>query len=238
MMLPIKTKNTDAIKTTNWLRIGDLSFFEGPILSLFQDVASNQLYLYDWVDRDKTHNRWMIYSVSAEKLMQFLDKEISHFDLYDDQPNKAVYISDIDNRGLNFTEYPVVKLMSIPKDYIPSQENYFDEADCKGEERIRLVVERELKTSYFFSYTLLQVQPVFVTLEVKKESSHYANHLVYGQRRTKLSSYNKYRRSARGSKNILNTAHNSIKELDCADLLKRVVKSDAINSKIYANQND
>jgi hypothetical protein len=132
-LLPIKTKNTDTIKTTNWLRIGDLSFFEGPILTLFQDVASNQFYLYDWVDRDKTHNRWMIYSVTAEKIMQFLDKEISHFDLYNDRPNKTVYISDIDNRGLNFSEYSIAKLMSIPKDYIPSEENYFDDGDCIGE---------------------------------------------------------------------------------------------------------
>ena len=135
-MFQIKTKNTKSLKPSNWLRIGDLSNFEGPILTLFQDLESNHLFLYDWVDRDKTHNRWMIYTVYADKLNQFLNKEISHFDLFQERPTEAIYVSDMDNRGMNFSQYPILELVEVPEEYVPSKENYFEEGDCVwGEER-------------------------------------------------------------------------------------------------------
>jgi hypothetical protein len=41
------------LKVTNLVRVGDISYFEGPILSLFTELHSGHLYLFDWVDRDK-----------------------------------------------------------------------------------------------------------------------------------------------------------------------------------------
>lgn len=118
-MLPIKTKHTNLLKPSNWLRIGDLSNFEGPLLTLFQDLETNHLFLYDWADRDKTHNRWIIYTVFAEKLNQFLNKEISHFDLFQERPTQEVYVSDIDNRGMNFSQPPRIGRMFILKSLSP-----------------------------------------------------------------------------------------------------------------------
>lgn len=226
-MFQIKTKNTNSLKPSNWLRIGDLSNFEGPLLTLFQDLESNNLFLYDWVDRDKTHNRWMIYTVYADKLNQFLNKEISHFNLFQERPTQEVYVSDIDNRGMNFSQYPILELMEVPEEYMPSKENYFEEVDCVGEERIRLVVSKYLGINQLSKNQLMADNPSsivgFSSVEI-----------------TNLSRSSRYRRKY-GKRNYIRTDNhdfNIIYSSGVIDLLRVPGKSQAIKNKIYANPID
>lgn len=232
-MFQIKTKNTKSLKPSNWLRIGDLSNFEGPILTLFQDLESNHLFLYDWVDRDKTHNRWMIYTVAPEKLLRFLNKEISHFDLFQQRPTEAVYVADMDNRGMNFSQYPILELKEVPEEYVPSTENYFEEGDCVGEERIRLVVLREINVQQNKALFRGQGGALKASMDPENESAEYAFFVVSEHTRGKLSTY----MLAVNDRKYLKS-HNSIGKSDLSYSTRNTNKSKAINSKVYANPID
>jgi hypothetical protein len=59
-MEKLKFNINKSLDTGNFVRIGDLSYFEGPLLSLFEELNSGHLYLLDWVDRDEKSNRWLI----------------------------------------------------------------------------------------------------------------------------------------------------------------------------------
>ncbi len=84
--------------TSNFVRIGDLSYFEGPLISLFEELNSGHLYLFDWVDRDENTNRWLIYRASPNYLLQFIHSRISHLELFQRRPEKEIYFADIDSR--------------------------------------------------------------------------------------------------------------------------------------------
>src|SRR5690606_40316923 len=95
------------------IRVGDLSFFEGPLLSLYENAKTGHLFLLDWVDRDKTHNRWIIYRVDPIYLKKFLNKQISHLDLFNNRPKINVHVVDIPNNG-RLLSSEIKELYTIP----------------------------------------------------------------------------------------------------------------------------
>jgi hypothetical protein len=132
------------LNTRAWVRMGDLFFFEGPLLSLFQDLNSRHFYVFDWVDRDMKANRWMIYRVSPECVSKYINGEISHHELFENRPANPVYFMDIDSRNKNFSEYGAFELNVIPSDYIPLADNYFDESDSNSLAKIKSVISRAI----------------------------------------------------------------------------------------------
>ena len=75
-MEQLKTKYRNVSFYNSLIRIGDLMNFEGPLLSLFEDVKNGHLYIFDWVDRlDKT-NRWLIYQTYPKKILDFIQKKL------------------------------------------------------------------------------------------------------------------------------------------------------------------
>lgn len=127
------------LSVTNFVRIGDISYFEGPLLSLFQELNNGYLYLFDWVDRDKNNNRWLIYKVLPRDLLQYLQGKISHSDLYN-KSNNNVYFTDIDYRNKSFYNYNIFALKEIPEIYLPNEDAFFEMEDCPSFERIKLLI--------------------------------------------------------------------------------------------------
>jgi hypothetical protein len=135
--LLIKNINTSLLQSL--VRIGDLYYFEGPLLSLFQNSISKNFYLFDWVDRDKVNNRWLVYQVSHKALFDFINNKISHFNLYRSNPDNKFYIVDIENKS-KYTDYNLSELESVPSAYYPNKDNYFDESDTRNMDKIRTIV--------------------------------------------------------------------------------------------------
>ncbi len=149
----ISNKNKK-LYTSNFIRIGDLSYFEGPILSLFEEIKSGHLYLFDWVDRDEKFNRWIIYRVTPKHLKKFLSCKISHLVLFENRPDKTVYFTDIDSISESFSYYDCFEVENLPKDYYPNEDNFFDLSDCISYEKINSVISSSLsrqksENSYF-----------------------------------------------------------------------------------------
>jgi hypothetical protein len=128
----------------SFVRVGDISFFEGPLITLFEDFNTSDLYFYDWVDRDNNCNRWLIYKVIPQELLKFLNKKISHFDLF--QHVDEFFVTDINNRsGLN--NYEIGKLLELPDEYIPNTDSFFNEDDCPSFDKILSFVLKSLQNS-------------------------------------------------------------------------------------------
>jgi hypothetical protein len=123
-----------------FIRIGDLLHIEGPLLTLFQDQKDARLYLYDWMDSDNRVNRWIVYGISPESVLDYVRKEITHMELFSRAENVAYYFADIDPCNLN--DYKIKKLKSLPTNYSQTEDNFFDEEYSKDAEKILLFVSR------------------------------------------------------------------------------------------------
>lgn len=128
------------LDTSNFVRIGDLSYFEGPLLSLFEELNSGHLYLFDWVDRDEKSNRWLIYRTSPNYLLRFINCEISHLEIFEKRPEKEVYFTDIDSRNKLFSSYDSFAIERLPQTYYPNSDNFFELSDCNNFEKIKSVI--------------------------------------------------------------------------------------------------
>ncbi len=166
-----------SLDTSNFVRIGDLSYFEGPLLSMFEELNSGHLYLFDWVDRDEKSNRWLIYRVSPNYLLRFIHSKISHAELFQNRPEKEVYFADIDSRNKFFSSYNSYAIESLPESYYPNNENFFELSDCNHFEKIKLVIIKALsKRKSENEYSTVYSVRVLKRSEVK---SAYFNRVKY-----------------------------------------------------------
>lgn len=143
--MEILTFNSNKLPdNSNFVRVGDLSNFEGPLLSLFEELNSGHFYLFDWVDRNQKANRWLIYRVSPKYLLPFLEGEISHLELFEKRPNKTVFFTDIDSNNKSFSCNNSFELVSLPPNYYPNSDNFFDISDCNSFGKIKSVIINSL----------------------------------------------------------------------------------------------
>ena len=110
------------------IRIVDVVNFEGPLLTLFQKTANRHLYLADWVEKDATFNRWLVYRCNPIILDKFMKEQISHYDLFMSDELVCCKI-DID-KNLNWHNPVELEKSKLPKNYIPSADVFFEEYDC------------------------------------------------------------------------------------------------------------
>ena len=137
-MMDQSTFKSKAARLNDYLiRIGDLVNFEGPLLSLFEDVKNGHLYIFDWVDRFDKTNRWLIYQVYPKKLLDFIQKKISYLDLFKSPVNNVYYFTDIGS-SISSGNYNINLLDGIPEKYIPNENDFFDKSGSPNYDKIIL----------------------------------------------------------------------------------------------------
>lgn len=128
----METLNGKSIERFNFknslLRIADVVNFEGPLLTLFQDSITKNLYLFDWVDRDISSNRWVVYRCNLDTLNQFIKSKISHHDLFMSDES-VCYLIDIDKNIVWNNSQKIIK-QDLPESYLPQRDVFFEEVDC------------------------------------------------------------------------------------------------------------
>lgn len=113
------------------VRVGDLINSDGPLLSLFLEVKSNELYIFDWIDSEDLINRWLIFKVDPKYLNYFLHREISYKELFNTiLNNNNFYIADIS--VIKISEFEIYRIKSLPSDYIPTELVYFEKDWAKN----------------------------------------------------------------------------------------------------------
>jgi len=136
--LSIKRPRPDFRERMN--RIGDLSWFQGPLLTLYEDMQNGFLYLFDWVDRDSQMNRWLIYRAYPADLIAFMDGRKSLSAMFDSRKDSSLLIADI----VDVAEWSVYEIEDLPESYHPVESNYFDSADCPDVLKIRNCLYRRV----------------------------------------------------------------------------------------------
>lgn len=116
-------------------KLGDLIYYEGPLLSLFRDKDDeNVYYLYKWVDNNDETNRWVIVEASLTLLQKFLYGLISLRELILDRP--ICYIVNLDD-SLTETEVCVSSTRELPAEYLPAEKSFFHEGYTEFAHKLR-----------------------------------------------------------------------------------------------------
>lgn len=108
----------------------DLQYFDGPLLSLFKDTSLDLYYLFHWVDKDDTKNRWLVFQIASSDLCLLMYKSSTTLhDMY--IKHHFVYLVDFDGNGKYHMAH-LVKPSMLPVSYIPSKDSYLDTSLTPG----------------------------------------------------------------------------------------------------------
>jgi len=145
-------------------RIGDIIYFEGPLLALYQSEQNGRLFLCDWVDRDAQSNRWLKYRTTALAVYQFLQKAISHRDLLRAKYTKGEFWSFEVNTEAGHHRFYRLDKDKFPEPYLPRPDSFFESSDCPQLTAIETFINKAIltelgqKVAYNVSDTLDKIE--------------------------------------------------------------------------------
>lgn len=121
------------------VKIVDIEYFEGSLLTVFQNFKNSQIYLFDWVDKDKYSNRWMVYRSNAILIDKYIKGELSHNALFSSD-ELFCYFVQIDS-SWSWENLIKIDKDKIPKLYMPKNDVYFEQNDCPDMPRLEEFVK-------------------------------------------------------------------------------------------------
>ena len=104
-------------------KMADLVYFDGPFLSHYVSSKGDD-YLFYWVDRDDTDNRWLVFRVNLANLQKYIGKELTLRELVANPNDGFLYSVDVDN-DLRYHNVKLVQPSSLPEDYLPEPDSYY-----------------------------------------------------------------------------------------------------------------
>ena len=105
-------------------RIADLICFDGPFLSHYVSDKGDD-YLFYWVDCDEHDNRWLVIRVSLSSLQKYIGKELTLRELVENPNDGFLYCVEVNN-DLIFHNAILVQPASLPEDYLPAEDSYYE----------------------------------------------------------------------------------------------------------------
>lgn len=109
---------------SNFKKIADLIFFEGPLLSHYVSSKGDD-YLFYWVDKDENDNRWLVLRVTLSSLQKYMAKDLSLRELIDSPNDGYLYCIDVDD-ATNYHDVKLVQPADLPEDYLPAPGSYYE----------------------------------------------------------------------------------------------------------------
>lgn len=106
-----------------FVQMSDLIYYDGPLLSHFVSKTGKD-YLFYWVDIDEKFNRWMFFRVTPTVIQSYLDKKLSLREIICGLEEGFVSFVEMDDEA-NFLNTKIVKISSIPEEYLPSSQSYY-----------------------------------------------------------------------------------------------------------------
>ena len=104
-------------------KIADLIYFEGPFLSHYVSSKGDD-YLFYWVDRDDSDNRWLVLRVSLANLQKYIGKEITLRELIENPNDGYLYSVDV-NGDIHYHDVKLVQPASLPEEYLPEADSFY-----------------------------------------------------------------------------------------------------------------
>ena len=104
-------------------KMADLVYFDGPFLSHYVSGKGDD-YLFYWVDRDETYNRWLVLRVNLANLQKYIGKELTLRDLIENPNDGFLYSVDVDN-NLHYHNVKLIQPSALPEEYLPESDSYY-----------------------------------------------------------------------------------------------------------------
>ena len=117
-MTDIKGTPTNRLDLKGFRHVSDLIYYDGPILSYFQD-KNGENYLFSWVDCDETYNRWLIIHTDFATVLGYIRQYFSLRSIILGKATKGLYIVDIDTE-VNYHHLTKVNPEYLPTEYVPA----------------------------------------------------------------------------------------------------------------------
>ncbi len=131
------------IKFSNFKKIGDLDYFQGPLLSLFVDEQEGNLYLCSWLKKLDISYLWLVFQVNSNDILAYMQKDVDHLKLSKRSMDKKYYLIEIGANAvvLNTKEISEETFLKSPN-LMAKAGLFFDEDSCEDEEEIRAFLQK------------------------------------------------------------------------------------------------
>jgi hypothetical protein len=120
-MQPIRGIDIQEFSTKDLVKIDDLIYFDGPLLSFYSNGQGDN-YLYYWVDVDEVCNRWIVFPIDLNELNNYLNKKLTLYSLLIKTRN--VYVLDLDN-DIHTQNIWLTLISNLPIDYLPEEQSFY-----------------------------------------------------------------------------------------------------------------
>ena len=117
------------INSNDLINLGDLMYFDGPLMSLFMNKNKGHFYIFDWVNANEQFNQWIAYQVPLSRVSKFMEGTLSHRDLMRHSLHNEFTLIDIDN-DLNYYQRSTLTFAALPPSYLPKENTYFLIKNC------------------------------------------------------------------------------------------------------------
>jgi len=108
---------------SSFRKIADLIYFEGPLLSHYVSSKGDD-YLFYWVDRDDSDNRWLVLRVNLANLQKYIGKEATLRELIENPNDGYLYSVDVSN-DVTYHNVRLVQPSALPDEYLPEEDSYY-----------------------------------------------------------------------------------------------------------------
>jgi hypothetical protein len=158
-------KKLDKSPLAKLTRIDDIIHFEGPMLVLYKNKQSGNLFLCDWVDKDDKNNRWLLYKTSPLALYQFIQGNFEQIELFRTKYSNSEFWSFDVSTNFEHHNFSKIHKNELPPTYLPQKGVFFEKSDCKNFSEIERFLKSEIlkelwqKMALDLSNTLSQIAP-------------------------------------------------------------------------------
>ena len=104
-------------------KVADLIYFEGPLLSHYVSSKGDD-YLFYWVDKDESDNRWLVLRTSLANLQKYMGKVITLRELIESPNDGYLYSVDVSN-DISYHDVKLVQPSALPEEYLPEKDSYY-----------------------------------------------------------------------------------------------------------------
>jgi hypothetical protein len=117
------------------VKLFDIEYYDGPMLSLFRDDKVDNFYLYKWLDVDKNGHKWLIFKTNLDNLYDYVHQNIDEKTLIK-KALEGQYTTAAIQPNLGFEDIKHFTSASLPPQFLPANGCFFTQSDCPDYEAV------------------------------------------------------------------------------------------------------
>ncbi|RZK33758.1 MAG: hypothetical protein EOO61_14725, partial [Hymenobacter sp.] len=108
----------------NFTHVSDLLYFEGPLLVHYKNESQRDFF-YHWADEDNNGNRWLVYRVERQTVIDYLKGVTELREVLEKTPSDFIIALDINAEGRHYN-IQLVEIKNLPSDYWPTADSRYE----------------------------------------------------------------------------------------------------------------